>query len=311
MKKLCNCLILLFFIGIAYGQNSSRENKLIINNQNRVTKRFNQLGLKTCKYETEKCRIDYFDGGQGPVLVLLHGFGGNGSITWRKQVKTLSKRFRLIIPDLCWFNKSYSQSQPTLEAQVEALSALLKSIDVQEYSLAGISYGGFVSLALASHEPKKVSKLIIIDCPGHTFNTSELHTLANKLEVKSVEDIFVPNSPEELKRLLKLASYSPVLIPKGILRQIYEVYFYNNHEQQRELLRTLEKTTSLDSVEKIGLDCAIIWGEKDEVFALSEGKKLAEALHAKFVVIKRAGHIVNLEKSKKFNKILVDLLEKK
>jgi pimeloyl-ACP methyl ester carboxylesterase len=309
MKKRFNCLIFLFLGGIAFGQNSSRGNKLIVNFQNRIVERFNQLGLKTCTFETEKHRIDYFDGGRGPVLVLLHGFGGNGSVTWRKQVKPLSKQFRLIVPDLCWFNESYSQSAPTLEAQQEAISDLLKSLDIQEYALAGISYGGFVSLALANQEPQKVTKLLIIDSPGHTFDTNELSKLANKVKADRVEDIFVPTSPDKLKRLFKLASYAPVMIPKGILRQIYDVYFSKNHEQQRELLRTLAKTTLLDSVGKVALDCAIIWGEKDEVFPLSEGKKLAEALHAKFAIIKRAGHIVNLEKSNRFNKILIELLE--
>jgi len=311
MKNLFNCLTFLFLVGIALGQHSSQENKLVVNFQNRMIKRFNQLGLKTSKFETEKFRIDYFDGGQGPVLVLLHGFGGNGPLTWRKQVAPLSKRYRLIIPDLCWFDKSYSQSAPTLEAQLEAISALLKSLDIQEYSLAGISYGGFIGLALAHQDPQKVAKLVIIDSPGHTFDTNELNTLATRLDVESVADIFVPTSPEELKRLLKLTYYSPVLIPKGILTQLYEVYFSKNHPQQRELLRTLATTTLLDSVGKERLDCAIIWGEKDDVFPLSEGEKLAEALHAKFAIIKRAGHIVNLERSKKFNKRLIELLENK
>lgn len=309
MRNILLYFLLFHLFNSSFGQDNISKNKFVLKHQNRITKKFNSLGLELHEFETNEHHINYFDGGQGPALLLIHGFGGNGSVTWRKQVKLLSKHYRLIIPDLCWFNKSYSNNPPNLKSQTDALLGLLDSIEISKYSLAGISYGGYVSLALANRFPEKIEKLIIIDCPGHTYDISLLDTLAQMVDAKNVEDIFVPTSPKELKRLLKLASHSPLFIPKGILRQIFEVHFSNYHSEQRELIKTLPTTVDLDKIDTNKFDCLMIWGQKDKVFSLSEGEKLSKALNARFVVIKRAGHTVILERSKKFNSILMEFLQ--
>ena len=49
--------------------------------------------------ELDRGRIDYFERGEGPVLVFAHGWLANANL-WREVVDSLSSRFRCIVLDL-------------------------------------------------------------------------------------------------------------------------------------------------------------------------------------------------------------------
>ncbi|NOY28460.1 MAG: alpha/beta hydrolase [Oligoflexia bacterium] len=53
----------------------------------------------------------------------------------------------------------------------------------------------------------------------------------------------------------------------------------------------------------------VIWGSKDPVFPLSEGRQLADALHAQLVVIDGAAHGPNFQDPAEFNQALLSFLD--
>src|SRR5690606_8108353 len=102
------------------------------------------------------------------TLLLLHGFGGDAQITWRKMYLDLSDDYHVIAPDLLWFGESSSSAAPNLAAQVDAVMDLLKYKSINKCAVAGISYGGFVVTGLIYAYPDYFTKIGIIDCPGVT-----------------------------------------------------------------------------------------------------------------------------------------------
>ena len=84
------------------------------------------------------------DNSEKPYLILIHGMGLNGSTMWQKQVKILSEKYQLIIPDLIGYGKSTfvkTDFSPEFQADliIESISrvGITKSIHV-----LGFSYGG-------------------------------------------------------------------------------------------------------------------------------------------------------------------------
>jgi pimeloyl-ACP methyl ester carboxylesterase len=99
-------------------------------------------------------------------------------------------------------------------------------------------------------------------------------------------------------------------MPRFLLRQSYYEYFATNHEEQKELLVTLQKenerytdTTFLD-----GIRTMVLWGEKDELFSLKEGEKFAKAVSAEFYVIPKAGHAPQADRPKKFTRSICEFI---
>ncbi|MEO9532980.1 MAG: alpha/beta hydrolase [Crocinitomicaceae bacterium] len=275
-------------------------------NQNRLTKKFDRHDVTEAVLDTNGHSIHYFEGGniEGDVILLIHGFGGDAQVTWNKTIVDLSDEYRIIAPDLLWFGESISNHSANIYAQIDAMGLLLDHLKVDTFSVAGISYGGFVTMGLVQTREDQVDKMVIIDSPGITYDVNLLDSMVVKTRVDEVSDIFVPKSPNEVQFLLDFASYKNKNVPKGILEDAYELYFSKNHEQLRQLLISLpsQKDEFLKRGYQTELDAYVLWGEFDEVFPITEAQKLSAYLNAELLVIRKAGHAPNLERYRDFEK---------
>ena len=100
---------------------------------------------------------------QHPPLVALHGGIGTGQYHWSKQVKSLTQRFRLHLPDLPGHGRtplpedgSYSR-----DVQVDAIEEYLDGLGAPVH-VAGFSMGGHASLALATRRPDLFASLVLV-----------------------------------------------------------------------------------------------------------------------------------------------------
>jgi pimeloyl-ACP methyl ester carboxylesterase len=280
--------------------------------QKKLTKKYTKKGFQEKVFEHEGSKINYQEGGEGETVMLIHGFGGDGKITWESAARFLVKDYHVVVPDLIWFGKSVSTEEPSLQLQVDVLSALIDTLNVKQLTLVGISYGGFVSLGISLKKKELVKQTIIVDSPGMTYNLQLLDSLCVQNDVESVDEIFVPNNGEEVQRLFDIAFYKDKKIPGFIRPAVYEMYFSQHHAQLTKLLASLpaekekfEQHTRTDFPEQVSL----IWGEYDEVFPLSEGEKLAKYFGTNVQVISKAGHAPNIEQTKIFNQELINLLK--
>jgi len=280
-------------------------------NQRHLDKKYARLGIEEKRFQQDGHEIKYFEGGVGDTLLLIHGFGGDAQVTWAKNIKELSAQYHLIIPDLLWFGESKSSKAQNMDSQVDALSSLLKYSNVDRYHIAGISYGGFVTLGMAVHEGEKIDKMVIIDSPGFTYNIDLLDTIAVQNDAETVEDVFVVKNGDEVERLYNFAFYRDKKFPKGLMQDTYEFYFSENHEEQTELIQSLKSDQERYLSHGIPEQpkSLIIWGKYDVVFPMSEAKKLKDYLKCEIKVIDKAGHAPNIEQLKEFNSIFIEFLK--
>ena len=86
--------------------------------------------------------------GRGPRVVLVHGSVGNGSTTW-EAVRPLADRFELAIVDRPGYPPNPPQERLDFEEQAAAIGEIVGPGD----HLVGHSYGGVISLLIASELP--------------------------------------------------------------------------------------------------------------------------------------------------------------
>ena len=108
-------------------------------------------------------KIFYAVAGEGPPVLLLHGFGGEIWM-WERQVAALSKQYRLFIPDLLGYGYSdRPKVDYTPSLFIDTIRQFMDQLGVSRASLIGNSMGAGIAWAFALTYPTRVDKLVLID----------------------------------------------------------------------------------------------------------------------------------------------------
>lgn len=122
-------------------------------------------GLEERLYERRGALIRTFEGGEGPPLLLVHGFGG---AAWNfTELAPLLPGRRLIIPDLPGHGASSPLPAPTLAGFADVLAEILDG----PTDVLGHSLGGVVALRLAERHPSLVRRLVLAASAGISSST--------------------------------------------------------------------------------------------------------------------------------------------
>lgn len=97
-----------------------------------------------------------------PPLVLMHGWGFDGEMTYYKMIPALAERYRVIIPD----HRNHGKSD-RIRGPVEVADLALETIGVldalgyERFDVFGYSLGGMAAQVLAYRYPERVRRLIL------------------------------------------------------------------------------------------------------------------------------------------------------
>ena len=241
--------------------------------------------------------VAYQRSGEGPALVLLHGFINDGR-SWRRQVEQLSSDFDVIAWDAPGCGQSSDVGEEfTMAEYADCLAGLLESIGVGRAHVCGLSWGGTCALEFYSRHPDRVRSLILADTyagwPGSLGRGGAEQRLARCLresEVPAEEwvpqwvpDAFSSSAPravlDELAAIM--SDFHPVgfrAMSRGLMAD------YNN--------------VLLD----IKVPTLLIWGDDDKRSPIKGGEIMRDTIaDARLVVIPNAGHVSNMEQPEAFN----------
>lgn len=232
------------------------------------------------------------------VITLLHGWKVDLEI-WESVITSLND-YRIIRLDLPGFGKSDMPSKAwDVSDYAKFLNEFLEKLDIPKTILIGHSFGGRIAIKFSVLCPDKVSKLILVDSGG--------------IRLKSFRIFFAFISA----KLGKIFFLLPLVRVK---KDEYKEKFYkaikagDYLEQNPILKKTFLKIIAEDlrgEAAKINSPTLIIWGEKDLITEIEEGRILANSIkNSKLEIIKNAGHFPFLEKKEEFLKYINNFIEK-
>ena len=104
-------------------------------------------------------------GGEGPVVVLIHGFGDTGDM-WAPLAADLVRDHRVIVPDLRGMGlSSHPQEGYDKRTQAGDIRTILTSLGIDQATIVGHDIGTMVAYAYAVRYPDKTQKLVVMDAP--------------------------------------------------------------------------------------------------------------------------------------------------
>jgi pimeloyl-ACP methyl ester carboxylesterase len=122
-------------------------------------------GFRTREIKANGATIHVRIGGNGPAIVLIHGFGESGDM-WAPLAVSLVRNHTVIVPDLRGMGRS---SKPTggfsKMNQATDIAALMDALKVAQSDVVAHDIGNMVAFAFAEKYPGRVTKLIVIDAP--------------------------------------------------------------------------------------------------------------------------------------------------
>ncbi|HOX77830.1 MAG TPA: alpha/beta hydrolase [Bacteroidales bacterium] len=169
--------------------------------------------------------------GNGPAIVLLHGFLESSEI-WKNFARRLSKSFRVILIDLPGHGASGCiGGEHTMDAMAEAVHFVLINLGIKKCVMAGHSMGGYVTLAFAEKYPRMLKGLALFhshaaaDSPETAANRERTIALVEKDRLgfikNFVPDLFDPANLKEFSRdIIHLKSITENTTKEGVIAAI-------------------------------------------------------------------------------------------
>ncbi|WP_153770846.1 alpha/beta hydrolase [Labrenzia sp. CE80] len=125
-------------------------------------------GFETRRIDCDGCEIHCRTGGDGPPLLLVHGYPQSHAM-WHKIAPDLAQRFTLILPDLPGYGQS-SILEPSADhhayskrAMASRLLVLMRKLGHERFRLVGHDRGARVSYRMALDHPDRIERMAVLD----------------------------------------------------------------------------------------------------------------------------------------------------
>jgi pimeloyl-ACP methyl ester carboxylesterase len=269
--------------------------------------------------EVGDVKLHYVEAGDGPLVVLLHGFP-EFWYGWRKQIAPLVKAgFRVVAPDLRGYNLS---SRPdgydayTADKLAGDIRGLIRELGAESAMVVGHDWGGTVAWTLAANHPDVVDRLVILNA-AHPRKLNE--GLRNPRQLLRSWYFFYFQSPKLPERRARRRNWR---FFKRFLRDARPSYTADELDRYVDAWSQPGAATAIidyyraavrlssKQLRPIATPTLVIWGQGDRYL----GPKLAEPHHEDVPGLDRverlpdASHWVHHDEAERVNELLVDFL---
>jgi epoxide hydrolase 4 len=271
--------------------------------------------------EVGDVRLHYVEAGEGPLVLLLHGFP-EFWFGWRLQIAPLAAAgFRVVAPDLRGYNLS---SRPrgiaayTAKVLADDIHGLVRELGAESAQVVGHDWGGTVAWTTAMNHPETVGRLAILNAAHPRRLQQGLHHPSQLAKSWYFFFFALPGVPERVVRERNwhffkhfLRDASPPYTPQELDRYV-EAWSQPGAasgmiDYYRASVRASQKQAAA-AIRPISAPTLVVWGEADRYL----GSDLAEPEPGdvpKLEGVERlqgASHWVHHDQADRVNQLLID-----
>jgi pimeloyl-ACP methyl ester carboxylesterase len=286
---------------------------------------------------TNGIRMHYVKQGEGPLIVLLHGFP-EFWYSWRHQIPFLAEHGRagtrhspymVVAPDLRGYNDTdkprTGYDVPTLIRDIEGL---VKELGQERAIIVGHDWGGVLAWSFAIRYPQMTERLIVMNAPHPAAMMRELRTWKQLRKSWYIfffqipwlpEHILLRNSANEVGRMLRGAAVQKSAFPREVTAKFQQAMSKPGAmtaalNYYRQLFRHLPTPTinrrATEGKYRVSAPTLLIWGEQDIALDIALTTGLEQWVDN--IEVKRipdSGHWVQQEQPDKVNAYMLQFLQ--
>jgi pyruvate dehydrogenase E2 component (dihydrolipoamide acetyltransferase) len=248
-------------------------------------------------------RIRFLHLGEGPPIVLVHGFGGDLD-NWMFNRDALAEVGSVWALDLPGHGGSAKEvGTGDLAELAGVLDSFLAGQGLERVHLVGHSLGGAVVTAFAAAHPDRVASLTVIDGAG----------LGPDINASYIEGFIAARSRKQLKPVLEMLFADPGLVTRQLIDDVLK---YKRLDGVPEALTTLagrlfpdgRQVEDLSSrLAQVRAPTLVIWGSEDRILPPEHAGGVGDGVRVE--VLQGAGHSPQMEAAGDVNRLITEFVK--
>jgi pimeloyl-ACP methyl ester carboxylesterase len=243
-------------------------------------------------------RIVYERAGDGPPLVLLHGYVGDGPTTWRAQLDGLADEFTVIAWDAPGAGGSSDPPESfDMAGYADCLAGFIDELGLEGSHVVGLSFGGALALELARRHPATARTLILTSAYAGWGGSLPPDVAEQRLQQALV---LAELPPDEF-----VGALLPTMFSAGTPAESVDEFAASMRAFHPVGFRAMARASAEDlrgALPLVSVPTLLVYGDNDVRAPMT----VAEHLHASIsgstlVVLPGVGHVCNVEAPEAFN----------
>lgn len=261
-------------------------------------------------FESERGRTFVLDRGEGPAVLLIHGYGSAHDVYLGLVDELVAAGYRAIAVDLPGFGRSDRRpGDYSLAGLAAHLIELLDARDIGRADVIAHSWGCSIALRLALDHPERVGRVVLASAWVYEEQLPPFFLWARARGVG--EALFTLFYRERAADRYELSWYDP---ERFVTQEAIDAV-------ERSLGRPGTVRAALAAARgqryaevqgrypEVTAEALLIWGRQDAVSSVDVGARLEQDLpNSRLVVLERCGHIPMIERRGRFQNLVIDFL---
>lgn len=247
------------------------------------------MPFKQSFVEINHCRTSVLRGGVGEPLLYLHGANGAGAV--QPFMTKLAERFDVIVPEHPGFGLS---DEPGWLENIHDLAYFyldfLRAMGLNRVHVVGSSIGGWLALEIAIRDSSCIASLVLVAPSG--------------IQVPGLQtgDIFLWTPEQLVRNTLFDQTLADRVLAQHVSDEQMETAIKNRFTVARLAWEPRLHDPFLEKwLHRIDVPTGIIWGESDRILPVAYADAFKKRIpHAEVSVIRRCGHLPQVEKVDEF-----------
>ncbi len=270
-------------------------------------------------------RLHLVEAGEGPLVVLLHGFP-EFWYSWRLQIPVLVRMgFRVVAPDMRGYNLSDKPTKVSayrLERLARDIAELIERLGETRAAVVGHDWGGMVAWWFAMRHPERLSRLSVLNCPHPEYMLAMMRSRSQRRKSRYMLFFQLPWMPER-----KLLADDGAVLRKLFRRDVERQGAFSEADIDRYLqamsggstraalnyYRALLRRSPFAlrrRLRPIERPVQVIWGARDRHLDMEFSRPSASLVSdLRFEVIEDASHWVQIDRPAQVNARLKEFLD--
>jgi pimeloyl-ACP methyl ester carboxylesterase len=258
-------------------------------------------------------------GGDGPLVVLIHGITGR-SAQWEPAIENLSGSFTLLAPDLLGHGESAKpHGDYSLGAYASAVRDIMVALGHERATIVGHSLGGGIAMQFAYQFPELTERLVLVSSGGLG---REVHPLLRASTLPGSELVLPLLTHSRVLALGEAVGRAIGFLRLQLGADIAEVASgyasLGEPEARAAFIATMRAVLDAGGQRVSALDrlylaevmpTLIVWGDRDPIIPADHGRGAHEAMPgSRFEVLDDVGHFPQLERPLEFSRLMKEFV---